>query len=230
MRYSTAVDSYKTKRLDDLVCPGTEATLQKGEVFQTTDTNLLMSIVISGYVKRYSIRNDGSLAVQSIYGPNYYFPLTLAHKLLLNQEVYSGPEVFHYEAMTETVLRSIDSETFREAVDKDPLLYKDLLYVSGRRTHSNIQRLENMNLSTSYKRVAHQLAYFAEMFGTKQKGARITIDVPLTHQDIADVISSTRETVSLALAELKREKIIRSGPGKHIIVLDYDRLNETAYA
>ncbi len=230
MRYSSAVDKYQFEILDKLLTMGKKDVLQKGEIFQDTDNKLYMSYIEEGYIKRYSIRNDGSLAVQSIYGPGYYFPLTLAWKIVMDVDIYQGPEIFHYEAMTKTVVRSIDNRTFTEAINSTPLMYKDLFFVAGRRTHSNIQRIENINIATSYKRVAHQLLYFASVFGAKQAGSKMIINLPLTHQDIADVISSTRETVSLAIAELKREKIVKSGAGKKIIVLDVEKLKDTAYS
>src|SRR5690606_31993055 len=158
--------------------------------------SLHLSRIATGYIKRYSIRNDGSIAVQSIYGPGYYFPLTGAWKVTLGQNVYDGPEIFHYEAMTPTEVYSIDNKTFYDAAESNPLSYQALFFISGRKTHSNIQRLDNLHLSTSYIRVAHQLLYFAKMYDVKKNGNRVTIDVPLPHQDIADVLSSTREKVS----------------------------------
>lgn len=218
-----------TSRLYDLILKGRKVTLKKGDVFQSSDTNLEMSLVQKGYVKRYMIRNDGSISVQSIYGPGYFFPLTIAYKVLYKSDLYDGPEVLHYEALTDAVIYSLDNLTFKEAVEADPMLYRDLLFVSGRRLHSNIQRLENLSLIGYYAQVAHQILYFANMFGTK-KGNQVVIDIALTQQDIADVLSTTRETVSLSIKELKNKKLIKRGPRKRLIVLDLKGLETEAYS
>ncbi len=223
------MDDPHTSKLYDVISRGRRIVLKKGQVFQNSDTNLQMSVIKSGYIKRYIIRNDGSLGVQSIYGPGYFFPLTVAYKLLLEQDTYSGPEAVHYEAMTNAVIYSLDNETFKTEVSKDMSLYRSLFYVSGWRTHSNIQRLENMSLLVYYNRVAHQLLYFIELFGKKQ-GNGVIIDVPLTQQDLADILSSTRETVSLCIVELKKKRIIKSAHGKKILVLDIVKLKREAYA
>jgi CRP-like cAMP-binding protein len=220
----------QTARLYDLITSlGHKSTLDKGEVFQSTETGLEMSVIKKGYIKRYSIRNDGSLSIQSIYGPGHFFPLTIAYKVLLGQELYQGPETLHYETMTRATIYSLDSAILKEHVDADPSLYRDLFFVSGRRLHSNIQRLENNSLLLYYNQVAHQLLYFARTFGIS-KGTGVLIDLPLTQQDIADNLSTTRETASLSLRDLKKKGIIKTAPGKHIFIPSMEKLEAEAYA
>lgn len=218
-----------TTNLATVISKGRKTVLKKGDVFQSSDTKLEMSLVKEGFVKRYTIRNDGSLAIQSIYGPEYFFPLTIAYKILYQSNLYEGPEVLHYEALTDAVIYTIDNVAFKRAVEIDPSLYKDLFFVSGRRLHSNIQRLESQSLTNYYAQVAHQLLYFARSFGTS-RGGQIVLDIPLTQQDIADILSTTRETVSLSIKELKNKKIIKSGARKRIIVLDMEKLQTEAYS
>lgn len=220
----------KTIKLYELVTTnGRKINLKKGEVFQSSDQELQFSVVQRGYVKRYMIRKDGSLGVQSIYGPGYFFPLTVVYKILLNQSTYSGPEVLHYAAMTDASVYAIDSQKLKTAVQNDPSLYTDLFYVSGRRIQSNIQRIENSSLQVYYNQVAHQLLFFGEIYG-KKRGRETIIDLPLTQQDIADVLSTTRETASLSLRALRQKGLIKAGSGKHIIIPSMRRLSKEAYS
>ncbi|HVX58329.1 MAG TPA: Crp/Fnr family transcriptional regulator, partial [Candidatus Saccharimonadales bacterium] len=198
------------------------------QILQSYDDRFrpLVNMVKSGYIKRYEIGNDGSLSVQAIYGPGDVFPLTLVFKALFNQNVYEGPEVIYYETITEAELSSMDVGAIADAVKNNPLLYKDLLYEAGVRTQSNIQRLENLSLKSSLRRTAHQLIYFARQFG-ELRFSTIRIKVALTHQDIADVLSLTRETVSINLRKLQQRGLIK--PGRYIEVVDLASLEDEAY-
>ena len=206
---------------------GKKSLYRKDQIVQSTDDTLLLRLITKGFIKRYLIANDGSLGVQSIYGPGDIFSLTYAFKILLNQSIYAGPEVYYYETMSDVELYTLDNEILHSKMKENPLLYKDFFSQAGRRLESNIHRLENLTLQNSYKRVAHQLAYLARDFGEKTSTG-ICINVPLTHLDIANVLSITRETVSISVAQLRSNGLIKTG--KKIVVPDLDKLEEEAHS
>lgn len=212
--------------LHDLIKTGRRYKLPKGQIIQSSDGRKVFTLITEGYVKRYIISNEGSLRIQSIYGPGDAYPLTLAFKSLFNQELYTGPEVVYYETMSGVEIYSIDEQTLVDAVHKDKNLYRDLLLEAGNRFHSNIQQLENFSLNSSYKKVAHQLAYFAAQFGSTSKEGT-SIDLLLTHEDLANVISATRETVSTCMIKLRKKGLIKTG--KNIIVPDVKKLQDEAF-
>jgi len=184
-------------KLHKLALSGRSYSIAKGQIIQSSDDRYrsLINIVKSGYVKRYEILADGSLSIQAVYGPMEVFPLTLAFRELANTEVYEGPEIIHYQAITNVELVSIDASKLTEAVNNDPTIYKDVLRETGIRTHSNIQRLENLSLKSSYKRLAHQLVYLARRFGEPTPNG-IKIRVQLTHQlDQRNCIGKHFETI-----------------------------------
>lgn len=199
----------------------------KGQVVQTTDAQKSLNLVKSGYVKRYLIKNDGSLGVDLIYGPGDVFSLTLVFKSIFNQKILDSQEVYYYQAVTDVDLYVLSTDELVELIKKDPLLYKDLLNEAGKRMTSATQGLENMSMKSSYKRVAHQLAYYARRFGRKTPAGVMIIPV-LTHQDIADILSLTRETVSVCMMRLRRKKLIKTNT--NILIPDLDKLTEEAYS
>ena len=184
-------------------------------------------MVKTGFIKRYLITNSGGISIQSIYGPNDVFSLTFVFKLLFDKNIYGGPETYYYEALTKTSYYNLEGSLLQEAVSKDPLLYKDLLGVAGDRFNSNIQQLENISLSVYYKRVAHQLWYYANKF-SERNGNVAHLTIPLTQQDLADVLSTTRETVSLCISDLKKKKLIKSG--RYIVINDIEGLRDEAFS
>ena len=216
----------KIDELEKLILKGRHYRLSKGQVIQSTDDRRVFNLVKKGYVKRYMITNNGALGVQVVYGKGDTFPISLVLTDLEDINFYEGPEVFYYEAMCDTEIYTIDIDTLISEVKRNPVLYRDLLWVTAKRLYSTLNGLENITLRSSYKRVAHQLAYFANQFG-KRTTKGIKIDVPLTHQDLADVLSVTRETVSAAFVELRKKKLIHTQGS--IIVPDLKKLTDEAY-
>lgn len=206
---------------------GRKFKLSKGQIIQSTDDRRVFNYITSGYVKRYLIANDGSIGVQVIYGPGDVFPITLAFSVLFETEVSQGPETYYYEAITEGEIYTINESELKDSVDANPRLYKDLMSVAGKRLHSTLHGLENLTLKNSYHRVAHELLYLAQRFG-EQKANGTKILIPLTHQDLADILSLTRETVSTCMVQLREKGLIKTQ--KSIIITDMDKLQAEAYA
>lgn len=202
--------------------------IAKGEVLHTSEQSKKLLLIISGFVKRYFIAHEGSLGTQVIYGANDVLPMTVVYEQLFEEfRVYNGPEVYYYETITNVTLCMIDAATLQQKVDANPTLYRALLYNSGLRLQSNIQFLENLRLHGAYSKTAHQLAHLAHKFGTKIDDG-IKIQTPLIHQDIADIIGTTRETVTASIIKLREKNLIRTDK-RFIVVLNYDGLVREAY-
>lgn len=219
-----------TKNLQSILLSGKCRKFEKSELVATTEDNKpLLLLVISGFVKRYSIANDGSENIQSIYGSGDIFPLTPLFEAVFDQVIYYGPETFYYETMVDTELASISLKEFVRMSENDPIIYKDLLSVAGQRLRSNIQRLENIALRDAYKRLAHQLLYYTNTFGKKTSDG-VKIAIPLTHQDIASVLSLSRETVSREVSKMRSEGIIMDSHHQELIIVSKNKLEKLAYS
>lgn len=221
---------YRLEISDELramMLKGRKFKLAKSQIIQSTDDRRVFNYITAGYVKRYLIANDGSLGVQVMYGPGDVFPITLAFSILFDQKINESPETYYYEAVTEVEVHTINELELKENVEANPRLYKDLMAVAGKRLHSTLHGLENLTLKNSYHRVAHELFYIANRFG-EQKPSGVKILIPLTHQDIADILSLTRETVSTCMVQLRDKKLISTT--KNIVIKDMKKLEEEAYS
>jgi CRP-like cAMP-binding protein len=214
-------------KLKEIMLKGRSFSVAKGQIIQSTDDRRVFNYIDSGYVKRYLISNDGNLGTQVVYGPGEVFPITFVFDALLHQTVSDSPEIYYYEAMTKVDLHMLNEADLVDVVKSDPGLYKDLMMVAGMRLQSTLHGLENLTLKNSYYRVAHELLFLANKFGI-QKDKVVKIPLPLTHQDLADILSLTRETVSVAMAQLTKNGLIRGG--KTIVVKDIDKLRDEAYS
>lgn len=70
------------------------------------------------------------------------------------------------------------------------------------------------------------LAYLARRFG-KKTSAGVELSLSLTHQDLADILSLTRETVSTSIIKLRKKKLVKTTKG--IVIPDIKKLEEEAY-
>lgn len=211
-----------------LLTTGKSKNIQKGQVIQSTDDQSVFNLIQNGYVKRYLISNEGNIGVQVVYGPGDIFPLTLAYGVLCGQFIYEGPETYYYEAITSVDLVCVDTQTMAQKAKENPLIYRGLFIEAGKRLRSTLNGLENVTLKTSYKRVAHQLAYLAREFGDKNKAGLITIKMPLTQQDIADILSTSRETVSLSIVQLREKGLVKTG--RQFVIPNLEALQEEAFS
>lgn len=208
-----------------LLAEGRRLRLPKGQVVSGFEEQSKLYLLRSGYIKRYLLTKEGTKGIQVVFGPNDVFPLTPVYNSLYDLRVYSGAEQYYYESMTPIELYAISQETLREAIDENPLIYRDLFLAAGLRLNSYIHRLESMSLRVANKKVIHQLVFLAEVFG-KKTDAGLTITASLTHQDLADILNLARETVSHVLGRLQEKGLIKHD--KFITVTDIERLRREA--
>ena len=82
--------------------------------------------------------------------------------------------------------------------------------------------LEDLTFKTVMERLVSLFLKLNEKFGALYKGSNM-IDIPLTHNDIASMIGSTRESTTLALNKLKNQDLIGTVK-KRIIINDLKKL------
>lgn len=198
-----------------------EYVLPKGQTIEPFGSAGKFYYVKEGFVKRYMVNSYGEVAVQSIYGPGNFFPLTKVFKALLNQKIYAGGEEYFYETLTKAILLTVELKALVNAAQEDPDVYKAVLLETGRRLESNIQQLENVSFRNARKEIAHELVFLARHFG-RSTPEGIELKVPLTQQDLSDLIVMSRETVSRQIAQLKRRGLLLAT--KRIVIPNVDSL------
>ena len=206
---------------------GRLSTVAKGEVIDSTDSQIPLTLMKEGYVKRYSITPDGTQSVQIIHGPNSFFPLTPICKALLGQTLYHGPETFYYETMTDSEIFTLSFEQFATEIKLNPQLYRDLLYICGTRLSWFIHEAENLATHDAYNRLAHKLLFFVQQFGEETPDG-ISIKLPLTHYDLASILNVTRETVTANIIKLRDKQLIKTE--RNILIIDLKGLSSEAYS
>jgi CRP-like cAMP-binding protein len=183
---------------------GTKSTLSRGQNIDMASHFSSFILIESGYVKRCLTRTDGSISIQSIYGPGDFFPLSAVFEHLFDYELASGELSFLYECMTPVEIFSISMEELKSAisVQKECVLYKELLMVAGRRLEFNIHYLNNEALGDSYQRIAHHLVFLSTLYSSGTDEV-YKISLPFQSQDLADMLNVSKETANKHLANME---------------------------
>jgi CRP-like cAMP-binding protein len=182
----------------------------KGEVIVVgDDSNPEVYYLSKGFVKVYSIDDQGDEYTHIIYKAGDIFPFIWALKGLKRH-------VF-YEAIESIVLWKLPKENFLEYLKAhtDSVSYSVLMQLADQ-FNIYADRLDNLQYKSAYERVVYRLLFLGGRFGKKQ-GEKIVIDAPITHKIIASSINLARESVSRELEKLTKKGLIGSEDGRIVI-------------
>jgi CRP/FNR family cyclic AMP-dependent transcriptional regulator len=166
-------------------------------------------IVSSGQVKVVLIGEDGREVILSVLGDGDFF----GEMSLIDDE----PRSAHVIAMKDSHLLVLRRDDFQQQLQQHPSVSLTLLRVLVQRLRRADEKIGSLVLLDVNGRVAQLLLDLGEESG----GPRITRK--LTHHTIAQMIGSSRETVSRAMRELVERGHIAVSR-REITILDHDAL------
>lgn len=152
-----------------------------------------------GRVRLYRLSSAGKQFTVDILGDGNVFGETASFS-------FTGDDVYA-EALEETYLCVLSKSRFEALVKAQPELSLKFISILSSRLKELSELSENIAVRDVKSRIIYLLLRLSERFGTRQKEWQ-TIEMKLTHHDIASMIGSTRETVSLCINELKKETMI----------------------
>ena len=190
---------------------------KKGEIILRPDNlNPGVNFLEKGYIKVYSITEEGNEKLHIIFKPGSLFPLIWVFKNII-RDVY-------YEAIGEVVLKKSTKEDFVDFIKGDHGAALELVYKMTTTLEAYADRIDELEYIKSYPRIVSSLITFSKHFG-KRIGKGILLDVPLTQRDIASSANMTRETASREIELLIKKKII-TYRGHSIVIRDMSKLRK----
>jgi CRP-like cAMP-binding protein len=157
-------------------------------------------LIKEGFVKSCSVSQDGHGNLLSIHEVGEFIPLPWA----LDGAHTTG---LSYVAMTNVVMLRVPKDRLRTAMGTNTWLSQEVLRQAVNIITVYTQRIQTLEFRSARGRIVSELLSLAERFG-KPHGAEVIIDVPITHQDLADSINMNRETASRAIEILIQERLI----------------------
>lgn len=193
---------------------------QKGEaILRPGDTPQGVYLIKKGYVRLYSISENGEELTLIIFKPNDFFPLMWAINNTENTE--------YLEAMTSVEIWRSPKDKFLEFIKTNPDVFFELTSRILVRLGGLLERMQYLVFGSAYEKVASILLICVERFG-KKEGKHTVIQVPLTHSDIARLIGVARETASIEMKKMERKRLI-AYRGRLLIVKNKRRLEKEAF-
>jgi CRP-like cAMP-binding protein len=112
--------------------------------------------------------------------------------------------------MTGAEIKVMPQKRFQEIIKGDLELGEQLISYTYQLNAKFAERIETLTARSARRKIVSLLSFLADRTGTAESG-RVRLNVPLTSQEIADMCSLTRETTSLQMQKLRKERVIRGG-------------------
>ncbi len=135
-----------------------------------------------------------------------------------------SPRTTSAEALDDTLICVIRREDFNRYLAMHPNMTVQLTKLIGLRLKKIQSRVEDLVFRDVPARLAHLLLELSKTDGDSD-GSGIRIRAKLTHQEMANLIGCSRETVSATLGLFREEGLIRMD-GRSITIVDVQRLSQ----
>lgn len=198
---------------------GSARNYAKGEgVFYQSDTHNGIWLIESGVVRTFYVAPSGREITLAFWTAGHFAG---------GPEVFGGGQhVWSADVHEDARLIFITGAKIRRLVEEMPQFAVCMingLVAKGKCYSALVQMLGTRSVT---ERLAQLLIIFADTHG-KQEGNRLRIERKITHDQLANIVGSTRQWVTMTLDKFQKKGII-SVSRQQIIVENYDMLHDLA--
>jgi CRP-like cAMP-binding protein len=169
-------------------------------VFFENEEGDFFFMIVEGRIKVTILGDDGREIILSMLGPGDFF----GEMALLDNEPRSATAI----AVEESELLSLHRTDFQGTIGDNPAISAALIKVLSTRLRRANHQISTLALLDVYGRVARVILDMAREEGRRLKDGRIAFR-RATHQEIANRIGTTRETVTRMLKDLERQGLVK---------------------
>jgi CRP-like cAMP-binding protein len=185
---------------DALFALGARRTYVKGDiVFRVGDPGAHVYFLESGRVKIWQPADNGREVILWFCLPGEIFGLA--------EVARGGGRVVCAQACERSVILAVSQEAFRGFVASSPKAALLCMQVLSARLRGLSDVLVNLIEDDVDTRIAKLILRLGARYG-RREGRVIHLDIPLTHQEVADMVGTTRQTVTSTLTRLKKEGVL----------------------
>ncbi len=199
------------REMEDVMRVTTMTNVPKGRVFWPSEMGEVLFILKQGRVQIYRLNPEGKKLVITTLGPGSVF----GEMTLTGQHMYDA----FVETLEDSLICIISRSDLERLITSKPQIALRLLDMIGRRLYEVEKRLEELAFKKIPARLAALLLRLSADQGDVIQG--------YTHQDLAELIGTYRETVTQVLNEMKSAGLIEI-KRKTIRILDRKGLMEIA--
>jgi len=172
-------------------------------------------MIVDGRIKVTILGDDGREIILSVLGPGDFF----GEMALLDNEPRSATTI----AVEETELLTLQRVDFQSVLTDNRSITSALIKVLTSRLRRANHQISTLALLDVYGRVARVILDMAREEGKRLKDGRIAFR-RATHQEIANRIGTTRETVTRMLKDLERQGLIHVDGKEIVLQPDFEKV------
>jgi CRP/FNR family transcriptional regulator len=187
-------------------------------IFHQGEPGMALYIIIAGKVRVFMVSESGREMTADILGQGEVFG---EMALLSNQ-----PRSASIMAMTSTQVLTLDRDAFHAGLRAYPEIAVNILAVLANRLRATTTFASELVFNNLHGRVGHVLLALAERHGVMEDST-LSIDVPLTQTELANLVGTTRESVSRTLSVYEGHGVLRVA-GTHFTILKPEALRRAA--
>ncbi|MFC6339662.1 cyclic nucleotide-binding domain-containing protein [Pseudomonas sp. CCM 7891] len=204
---------------DSLCRQGRLRQLTTGQyLFKRGDPPCGLYAVLEGSIRISAVSEQGKEAVLSLVElPHWFGEISLFDGL---------PRTHDACAVGPCTLLRVPQPAMLHILEETPAYWRDMALLMSQKLRLTFINIEQLSLMPAAVRVAHRLLMIAEGYGETEQ-ARRTLQLP--QEDLAAMLSLSRQTTNALLKDLQGQGIVRLGYGE-IEILDVQRLREAAHA
>lgn len=202
-------------QLDDLRARGRSRRLPRGAtLFSEGDRSDTVAYLLSGRVKVSYHTDAGDEVVLALHGPG---------QLLGELSAIDGrPRSASVTAVEPVEVLVVTADAFRQFLSAHPEVGIELLRLLADRLRDSDRKRVEFGSQDVVGRVAARLHELADRYGVAGNGT-VTVELPLTQEELAAWVGASREGVSKALRVLRERGVITTGR-RRIVVHDREEL------
>ncbi len=153
-----------------------------------------------GKIKIYRLSEDGKTTTLHLLGPGEIF----GESAILGQDKHDNIA----EVVEDAVVCAMDKRDFQDMMEKSPQLTMSINKFIGFRLRKIQAHVEDLVFKNAKQRITAFLHRYIETFGKKMVDGWMVRPF-LTHQEIADLTATARQTVNQVLNELAEDDVIK---------------------
>ncbi len=187
---------------------------KKSLIFSEGSEKEAVYFIQDGLIKTYKTDENGNEQIVSLLRSGDMFP----HVGFFNTEPYPATA----EALVDTHLIAIPVRSFEHLLISTPTIAIKVMAVMGNKIRELQVKLQELTGQDVQYRFLSFLLQLVEKDG-KAEGESIHIKLPMTHQEFANSIGTTRETVTRLMNQLRKAKVIENDRSE-IVILNLELL------
>ena len=188
---------------------------RKTPIYLPADQSNSVFLLAKGRAKICHLTLEGKQSILAFIEPGELFG-----ELAIFDE--SGERDEYAETVEPSTIVLIPGEVMQQLMQRHPDVSLGITKMIGMRRRRIERRLKNLLFLPNRERLTHLLLELAEQYGYRTAEG-LELGIKLSHQDLANVIGSTRETVTVVLGDLQSEGLLRVGR-RRIVLIDPERL------